>query len=235
MEINNNNNNNTMSLDDDTFLRELGHIDLSTVDIDADYLAQCAEWLDFATPTAAPHIAVTGDELNLTDDQLWDLMGGYELEAGNNNNNCCGDNNKLQRQPSQDVDEMIRALVDGVAQFAHEHRPSPPASRPATPPVKEVDSEAVPCNNKKHLDSKFPEWMMVMELKELNAFLRTQPHGLSKDEIKHLKEARRRWKSRIYSGRHRELKRNNKAGSKGRASTTPSMSIDDWTADELIM
>ncbi len=84
----------------------------------------------------------------------------------------------------------------------------------------------VPCNNKRGLDARWPEQLLQMDIKELNAYLRTHSAtmGLSPAEIKELKAARRRAKSRAYSLTNRIKRQANKNTDISNVSTP---SLDD--------
>ena len=151
------------------------------MDLDPEYLAACGEFLDFA-PVAAPGASSCAWPSD-------DMPPGY-------------------------LDDLIAAL-------GPVHAPPQPrdfdASRCTPSPAMSASSsvasslrksrDAPPCNNKLQLDARWPAEWIDMELKAFNAFVRAGGHGLDATDVAELKLARRRAKSRVYSGRHREAER----------------------------
>ena len=161
--------------------------DLAAIDFDPEYLAACGEFLDFAPVVdagAAQHESWRDDVPRLSSPPAADFLG-----------------------------DLIGSL--GPLQIPV------PQRRPASPTTSVTSSatsayrkarDGPTCNNKLVLDARWPPAWIAMELKAFNTFLREGDHGLRAADVAELKQARRRAKSRVYSGRHREAERERRRG-----------------------
>jgi hypothetical protein len=222
----------TLAVDDPSY-GMLSSLDLSNGEPDFEWLQMCGEHLDFA-PVVGDGQEPAPFEPLLTEDDIEAIMaslGPIHVPASP----------PRSMSPSS-FDSWLTSLDAPVKVDQQPQIPAQPINNLLSNPVAQwCDGASTKkttekqCNNKLAQDARWPESLLRLSTKDLNALLRNPGHGI--DDVKELKAARRRYLSRTYSGRHRDKRRAAKmmtASSSTHASSPLSVCLDDLMAEDMM-
>lgn len=125
-----------------------------------------------------------------------------------------------------DEDDRVAYETNALPASPAESSLSTPARGSVAFTTSQLTDPRVACNNKTLLDARWPREVLEMSVVELNRYLRINPNNLSATEVKELKAARRRLKSRGYSKKLRETRRARR-GQDSTASEGQSAELDE--------